>query len=226
MERIKKVIESLAYLGYDVIRMDLSIDGSQVKFSDKRYTHSVKGKTDGLKQYVSLFKEATIDGIKPTISEHYSKKGKAIESGLIIRSTEVTFWLLQQTEDWSKIYVDHKVGRSSDGSLEYSTDFIPSKGYRVMWSQSNVWSIFGWNYRDHMVLVARENQLQARGLEVEGKGAWNVNTFVAVSDSEATNQEVDITDGTYEGNKVLNVEQAVFTSLGEVFALGSFSSKH
>ena len=223
---VKEIIDNLSYSGYDVIRMDMSIDGSQVKFSDKRYIKSVKGKKGGLKEYVKLFKEATIDGIKPTIRQHSHKEGKIIETGVIMQSTEVTFFLLSPTEDWRSIYSGSAAGHSSDSDLDYSTDFIPNKGYRVIWSQSNVWSIFGWNYRDHMVLVARENQLQARGLEVEGKGAWNVNTFVAVSDSEATNQEVDITDGTYEGNKVLNVEQAVFTSLGEVFALGSFSSKH
>ena len=226
MSNIKMIIDGLAFSGYDIIRMDMSINKAQVKFSEKKYIKSVKAKSGGLKDYVALLKEATIDGIKPTIREHYSKVGKAIESGIIIQSTEVTFWLLRPTEDWSKIYVDHKAGYSSDSGFEFSTDFIPHKGYRIMWSQSNVWHIFGWNHRDHQVLVASESQVRAIGVEFESKGQWDVDSFVSFSDSEATDQDIDVTDGTYEGNKVLNMDQAVFTSLGEVFALGSFSSKH
>ena len=223
---VKDTIDGLAYTGYDVIRQDMIIDKAQVKFSDKKYIKSVKGKKGGLKEYVALFKEATIDGIKPTIRKHSHKEGKIFESGVVIQSTEVTFFLLSPTEDWKSIYSGSRAGHSSDDSLDYSTDFIPHKGYRIMWSQNNVWHIFGWDHRDHQVLVASENQVRAIGVQFESKGQWDAHSFVALSDSEATDQDVDITDGTYEGNKVLQVDQAVFTALGEVFALGSFSSKH
>ena len=240
MAKISDKIQQLMLNDYYVVSQETDLSGTPVVFGKKVSLGRFNGK--GIKEhYVKLYKEATDEGVKPSVRIHVYQDARKSETGILIQSATQSYWMLAPTEDFDAIYPDTSGQASSDS--EFATDFVPSKGYAMQWSSEiQKWNLFGFNESGTMVLVGRHSQLKALDvgltpvdLSVIGKefdlsgttNYWHSN-IVTSPDSPDVSVEagVDITSGLYEGQPIKNAERVVFTPLGDVFAFDSIQTSH
>lgn len=240
MAKISDKIQQLMLNDYYVVSQETDLSGTPVVFGKKISLGRFNGK--GIKDhYVKLYKEATDEGVKPSVRIHVYQDARRSETGILIQSTTKSFWMLAPTEDFDALYPAEAGQAASDS--EFATDFVPSKGYAIQWNaEQQKWNLFGFNDKDTMVLIGRHTQLKALDvgitevdLSVIGKefdltgvtNYWHSNV-VTSPDSPDVNVEagVDITSGKYEGQPIKNAERVVFTPLGDVFAFDSIQTSH
>jgi len=79
-------------------------------------------------------------------------------------------------------------------------------------------------------LVAELTHIKALDVtKIKGKSKevyWHANIATSPDVEDSTEGGVEITDGLYEGRRVMNIERALFTSIGDVFAFDSVSTSH
>lgn len=240
MAKISDKIKQLELNDYYVVSQETDLSGTPVVFGKKVSLGRFNGK--GIKEhYVKLYREATDDGVKPSVNIHVYQDARRSETGLVIQSTTKTYWLLAPTENFDAIY-PASVGEAKSDN-EFSDNFVPSKGYAMQWnSDKQKWNLFGFNENDTMVLIGRHVTLKALdvgitevdlsviGKEFDLSGVthyWHSN-IVTSPDSPDVDVEagVDITSGKYEGQSIKNAERVVFTPLGDVFAFDSVQTSH
>ena len=230
MAKISDKIKQLGLDDYYVVTQSTDLQRTPI-VEGKKYS---LGRFNGAglkKHYVELYKKATIDGIKPTVAIHVYQDARRSETGIRIQSTEVTYWLLSPTEDFDIIYADTEVGATTDSEKQYSETFIPSKGYLISWNKENQkWDFYGYEEDDSTSLVAELTHIKALDVtKIKGKSKevyWHANIATSPDVEDSTEGGVEITDGLYEGRRVMNIERALFTSIGDVFAFDSASTSH
>lgn len=239
MAKISDKIKQLMLNDYYVVAQETDLTGTPAVFGKKVSLGRFNGK--GIKEhYVKLYKEATVDTIKPSVSIHVYQDARRSETGLVIQSTTKSYWLLAPTEEFDAIYPANTGQAASDS--EFATDFVPSKGYAIQWSSEiQKWNLFGFNESGTMVLVGRHSQLKALDvsltpvqLSVIGKefdlsgttNYWHSNVVTSPDSDISVEAGVDITSGRYEDQPISNAERVVFTPLGDVFAFDSIQTSH
>ena len=240
MAKISDKIKQLMLNDYYVVSQETDLSGTPVVFGKKVSIGRYNGK--GIKDhYVKLYKEATDEGVKPSVRVHVYQDARRSETGILIQSTTKSFWMLAPTEDFDAIYPDNTGQAVSDS--EFSDNFVPSKGYAMLWnSEKQKWNLYGFNDQDTMVLIGRHTQLKAldvgvtdvdlsvigKEFDLSGVSTYFHANVVTSPDSPDVDVEdgVEITSGKYEGQPIKNAERVVFTPLGDVFAFDSIQTSH
>lgn len=232
---IKDMIAELSLSDFYIVRQSVDVTKMPVLISPKVSLGRRNGSVIK-KVYVDLYKELqdSEDGVRPTVAIHHFAGSKYSENGIRIQSTTGTYWLLKPEEDYDLIYPEQ--GAVSDYELEAVGDYVPELGYEVYWIPENqAWDIMGRNSAGMQVFVGKASFIRAVDCHpILTKGVHVVDTswkcdVLTISDEEILinqDQSIEISSGMYEGNKVVNSAQTIFTAVGEVYAVGTLQSKH
>jgi hypothetical protein len=238
MAKISDKIAQLQLNDYYVVAQETDLTGTPVVYGKKISLGRFNGK--GIKEhYVKLYRSATEDSVKPSVSIHVYQDNSRSETGLVIRSTTQTYWFLAPTENFDQVYPE-AVGEAASDS-EFSTDFVPSKGYVILWNNHDQkWDTFGFNEQDTLVLVGRHQQIKAVDVDLTnmdfGKYGldtaktpqkyWHSSIITSPDGDIIVEGGVDISNGEYEGQPIKMAERVVFTPLGSVFAFDTIQTSH
>mgnify|MGYP003657365850 CR=1 FL=1 len=238
MATISDKIKQLALNDYYVVTQETDLSRTPVLFGKKISLGRFNGK--GIKEhYVKLYKSAIEDSVKPSVNIHVYQDARRSETGLVIQSTTKTYWFLAPTENFDDIYPESSGEAASDS--EFSTDFIPSLGYVILWNRHDQrWDTFGINEQDTLVLVGRHKQIKAvdvdltemdfskYGLDTTSKVQryWHSNIITAPDEDVNVEDGVDISSGKYDGQPIKMAQRVVFTPLGDVYAFDTIQTSH
>lgn len=230
MAKINKIIDTLGENNFFIVKQTQSFDGGEFSESDKVCI----GKYDGSEikdMYIKMYRDATIDGLKPTIKAFEGMYNRISQWGLKVSSTEVTYWFLKDTADWMEIYSGEPTGDNTITQSDLDNiSIVPSKGYEIVWDESKkVWSVSGYDKDGDPVFIGYTKYAKAIDLSyrVWNKKGWHCNVVrIDLDEQPLPDSAVEITNGVHRKLRVMSTEYGIFTSMGETYAQGSFSTTH
>lgn len=233
MAKISDKIKQLRLNDYYVVSQETDLTRTPIvegrKVSLGRFNGAgIKG------HYVKLYKQATIDNMRPTVAIHVYQDARRSETGLRIQSTEITYWLLAPTEDFDAVYPElvEEVGAATDGEPQYSATYVPSKGFLIKWSaDTQRWNTFGYEQDNSLSPIGEATHLNCVDVtcirdKKTGEISWHVNIATSPDVEDSAEDGEDITTGMWQGEKVVDCQRALFTSIGSVYAMGSLATSH
>lgn len=230
MANINDIIKELDKNKFYVIKQEITFEDGKYNESDKVCIGQYPASTIK-SEYVKLYKSARIDGIKPTIKPFEGLYDKIPQWGLSISSTEVNYWIIRGNADWKQIYNSNKpkVKLIDQASLDHPV-IVPSKGYTLEWNPDHkMWDVWGFGRGGSPIYVGSTKYAKAIDLtwKVWASGGWHCNILrIDLDEQPLPEDAVEITDGKHNSQNVVSTEYGIFTSMGETYAQGSFSTTH
>ena len=228
MANINNILGQLDKNEFYVIKQTTSFEDGKYNESDKECIGKFEAGT-AKEKYVELYRDARIDGIKPTIRAFEGLYNRIPQWGLKITSTEVTYWILKNTADWMKMYSKPLVDGVAPLNLT-STAIVPSKGYVIEWNaELKVWDVYGYGTGGNTIFLGQTKYAKAIDLthRVWNKDGWHCNVIrIDMQEEPLPEDAVEITDGKHRKLRVTSTEYGIFTSMGETYAKGSFATTH